>query len=55
MIGEDDGSVAFGNASHGHMEDTMLRLNIMLLQPQRKEHQLDQYYWTDQPKMDEWS
>lgn len=31
MIGEDDGSVALGDASHGHMEDTMWSLDIMLL------------------------
>lgn len=36
MIGEDDRSVALGNASHGHMEDTMRSLDVMLLQPQRR-------------------
>lgn len=36
VIGEDDGSVALGNASHRHMEDAMGSLNVMLLQPQRR-------------------
>lgn len=36
MIGEDDGSVALGYTSHGHMEDTMRSLDVMLLQPQRR-------------------
>lgn len=31
MIGEDDGPVALGDASHGHMEDTMRSLDVMLL------------------------
>lgn len=35
MIGEDDGSVALGNASHGHMEDAMRSLDVMLLQPEK--------------------
>lgn len=37
MIGEDDGSVALGNASHSHMENAMGSLNVMLLQPKRRE------------------
>lgn len=32
MIGEDDGSVALGNASHRHMENAMRSLDVMLLQ-----------------------
>lgn len=32
MIGEDDGPVALGNASHRHMKDTMRSLDVMLLQ-----------------------
>lgn len=36
MIGEDDGSVALGNASHGHMEDAVWSLDVMLLQPEKK-------------------
>lgn len=32
MIGEDDGSVALGDASHGHVEDAMGGLDVMLLQ-----------------------
>lgn len=38
VIGEDDGSVALGDASHGHMEDTMWSLDIMLLraEPERR-------------------
>lgn len=31
MVGEDDGSVALGDASHGHMEDTVRSLDVMLL------------------------
>lgn len=34
MVGEDDGSVALGNASHCHVEDTMRGLDVMLLQAQ---------------------
>lgn len=34
MIGEDDGSVALGDASHRHVEDTMRGLDVMLLQAQ---------------------
>ncbi len=37
MIGEDDGSVALGNASHRHMENAMGSLNVMLLKPERRE------------------
>lgn len=32
MIGEDDGSVALGNASHRHMENAVRSLDVMLLQ-----------------------
>lgn len=39
MIGEDDRSVALGDASHGHMEDTMRSLDVMLLEPQRRSTQ----------------
>lgn len=42
MISEDDGSVALGNASHGHMENAMGSLNVMLLQPRGREEQTDQ-------------
>lgn len=35
MVGEDDGSVSLGNASHCHMENAMGSLDVMLLQPQR--------------------
>lgn len=31
VIGEDDGSVALGNASHCHMENAMWRFNVVLL------------------------
>lgn len=31
MIGEDDGSVALGDASHGHVEDAVRSLDVMLL------------------------
>lgn len=41
MIGEDDGSVALGNASHGHMEDTMWSLDVMLLQPEKMNQRRD--------------
>lgn len=34
MIGEDDRSVALGDASHCHMEDTVGGLDVMLLQAQ---------------------
>lgn len=36
MIGEDDGSVALRNTSHGHMENAIGSLDVMLLQPQRR-------------------
>lgn len=36
MIGEDDRSVALGNASHCHMENTMGSLNVMLLHDREK-------------------
>lgn len=32
MVGENDRAVAFRAASHGHMEHTMGRLNVMLLE-----------------------
>lgn len=34
MIGEDDRSVALGDASHGHVENAMGGLDVMLLQAQ---------------------
>lgn len=34
MIGEDDGPVALGDASHGHVEDTVRSLDVVLLQPE---------------------
>lgn len=49
MIGEDDGSVALGNASHCHMENAMGSLNVMLLQPQRREEKRAPFK-TDQTK-----
>lgn len=36
MIGEDDGPVALGNASHCHMENAMGGLDVMLLQPEER-------------------
>lgn len=39
MIGEDDGSVALGDASHGHMEDAVRSLDVMLLSPRRRSTQ----------------
>lgn len=35
VIGKDDGSVALGDTSHCHMENTMRSLDVMLLQTQR--------------------
>lgn len=32
MVGENDRAVAFRGASHGHMEHTVGRLNVMLLE-----------------------
>lgn len=34
MVGEDDGSVALGDASHRHVENTVRGLDVMLLQAQ---------------------
>lgn len=42
MIGEDDGPVALGDASHGHMEDTMWSLDVMLLQPEKMKKRCDE-------------
>lgn len=36
MVGENDGAVAFRGASHGHMEHTVGRLNVMLLEQNKK-------------------
>lgn len=36
MIGEDDRSVALGNASHRHMENAMWCLDVVFLQAGRR-------------------
>lgn len=51
MIGEDDGSVALGNASHGHMEDAVRSLDVMLLQPEKENQRRHSFMHVEREKV----